>query len=55
MYDNMPRSFNTQYRCFSVSMLYDREDVEKGGKSMYSLKYFSTSFSICLIPTDKVN
>ncbi|KAK4015184.1 hypothetical protein OUZ56_030171 [Daphnia magna] len=30
----MPRPFNTQYRCYSVSMLpgQERQDVEKGGK-----------------------
>lgn len=34
MFDNMPRNFNTQYRCFSVLMLpgNEREDVDKGGK-----------------------
>ncbi|XP_065054355.1 ubiquitin recognition factor in ER-associated degradation protein 1-like [Rhopilema esculentum] len=32
VFDNMPRSFNTQYRCFSVSILRERDDVERGGK-----------------------
>ena len=31
----IPRPFNTQYRCYSVSMLpgQERLDVERGGKS----------------------
>eukprot|EP00794_Sanderia_malayensis_P013904 gene13904-15353_t len=34
MFDNLPRQFNRQYRCFSVLMLpgNEREDVDKGGK-----------------------
>lgn len=33
MFPEMPgRSFNQTYRCYSVSMLGDREDVERGGK-----------------------
>ncbi|KAK6641530.1 hypothetical protein RUM44_013242 [Polyplax serrata] len=32
-FPEIPRSFNVQYRCYSVSMLpNDREDVERGGK-----------------------
>ena len=39
MFPEMPgRSFNQTYRCYSVSMLGDREDVERGGKSMYCSK-----------------
>lgn len=35
MFPDIPRPFNTQYKCFSVSMLpgNDRQDVERGGKS----------------------
>ncbi|XP_043274577.1 ubiquitin fusion degradation protein 1 homolog isoform X1 [Venturia canescens] len=34
MFPDIPRPFNTQYKCFSVSMLpgNDRQDVERGGK-----------------------
>ncbi|XP_078037911.1 ubiquitin fusion-degradation 1-like [Augochlora pura] len=34
MFPEIPRSFNTQYKCFSVSMLPGayRQDVERGGK-----------------------
>nr|QBH74172.1 ubiquitin fusion degradaton protein [Nicoletia phytophila] len=34
MFPELPRPFNTQYRCFSVSMLpgNERHDVERGGK-----------------------
>lgn len=33
MFPEMPgRNFNETYRCYSVSMLGDREDVERGGK-----------------------
>lgn len=34
MFPDIPRQFNTQYRCFSVSMLpgNERQDVERGGK-----------------------
>lgn len=33
MYQNdMGRNFNQTYRCYSVTMLADREDVERGGK-----------------------
>ena len=33
---NLPLSFNTYYRCYSVAMLSgnEREDVERGAKSM---------------------
>lgn len=35
MFPDNPRPFNTQYKCFSVSMLpgNERHDVERGGKS----------------------
>lgn len=35
MFEAVPRSFNTQYRCYSVVMFpgNEREDVERGGKS----------------------
>jgi hypothetical protein len=34
MFPEMPgRNFNETYRCYSVSMLGDRDDVERGGKS----------------------
>lgn len=34
MFADIPRSFNVQYSCYSVSMLpgNEREDVERGGK-----------------------
>ncbi|XP_015113786.1 ubiquitin recognition factor in ER-associated degradation protein 1 [Diachasma alloeum] len=34
MFPDIPRPFNTQYKCFSVSMLpgNERQDVERGGK-----------------------
>ncbi|KAL7287131.1 hypothetical protein TKK_0018748 [Trichogramma kaykai] len=34
MFPEVPRPFNTQYKCFSVSMMpgNDRQDVERGGK-----------------------
>lgn len=34
VFDNLPLTFNTQYKCYSVSMLAgnERDDVEKGGK-----------------------
>ena len=36
MFPEMPgRNFNQTYRCYSVTMLGDREDVERGGKSWY--------------------
>lgn len=36
MYQNdMGRNFNQTYRCYSVTMLADREDVERGGKSRF--------------------
>ena len=33
-FNEMPRPFKTQYRCYSVSMLpgSERDDLEKGGK-----------------------
>jgi hypothetical protein len=35
MFDSIPRTFNRQYRCYSVMLCpgNEREDVEKGGKS----------------------
>lgn len=35
MFPDIPRPFNTQYRCYSVSMFpgNERHDVERGGKS----------------------
>jgi len=35
MFAAMPRTFNTQFRCYSVVMFpgNEREDVERGGKS----------------------
>jgi hypothetical protein len=35
MFPDIPRSFNTQYKCYSVSMFpgNERHDVERGGKS----------------------
>ena len=38
MFPEIPRPFNTQYKCFSVSMLpgNERDDVERGGKSNYT-------------------
>ncbi|XP_076453007.1 ubiquitin recognition factor in ER-associated degradation protein 1-like [Babylonia areolata] len=32
MFPDMGRTFDTTYRCYSVTMLRDREDVERGGK-----------------------
>ncbi|XP_038053776.1 ubiquitin recognition factor in ER-associated degradation protein 1-like [Patiria miniata] len=32
MFGQIPQQFNKQYRCYSVSMLNDRQDVERGGK-----------------------
>ncbi|XP_050411405.1 ubiquitin recognition factor in ER-associated degradation protein 1 [Patella vulgata] len=32
MFPEMGRNFQTTYRCYSVTMLGDREDVERGGK-----------------------
>jgi len=34
VFENLPHTFSTQYRCYSVSMLAgnERDDVEKGGK-----------------------
>lgn len=39
------RPFNNSYRCYSVSMLpgNERQDVEKGGKSMYLLRIYFLS------------
>jgi len=31
----MGQRFTETYRCYSVTMLGDREDVERGGKSKY--------------------
>ena len=47
MFDNLPNSFKTQYRCYSVSMMAgnEREDVEKGGKS--TLANFIPLVSFC--------
>ena len=41
---DLPRSFNTKYRAYSVSMLpgNERSDVEKGGKSEFV-------FTVCFI------
>jgi len=38
MFPDIPRPLNTQYRCYSVSMLpgNERQDVERGGKSKLS-------------------
>lgn len=35
MFGGVPRTFNTQFRCYSVVMFpgNEREDVERGGKS----------------------
>lgn len=35
MFPTMPsgRNFSETYRCYSVTMLGDRDDVERGGKS----------------------
>jgi len=40
MFPEIPRPFNTQYKCFSVSMLPGtyRQDVERGGKSKEASK-----------------
>ena len=40
MFPEVPRPFNTQYKCFSVSMLpgNERDDVERGGKSKIIFK-----------------
>lgn len=37
MFPEIPRPFNTAYRCFPVAMLpgNERQDVEAGGKSMW--------------------
>ena len=37
MFGAVPRTFNTQFRCYSVVMFpgNEREDVERGGKSTY--------------------
>ena len=47
MFAEMPagRTFSTTYRCYSVTMLGDREDVERGGKSLLRdpYKYNRTS------------
>lgn len=39
IFDAFPRIFNKQFRCYSVALCpgNEREDVEKGGKSMYAL------------------
>ena len=46
MFGGTPRTFNTQFRCYSVVMFpgNEREDVERGGKSKfpkYDQKYSS--------------
>ena len=37
MFGAVPRTFKTQFRCYSVVMFpgNEREDVERGGKSKY--------------------
>ena len=39
MFGAMPRTFNTQFRCYSVVMFpgNEREDVERGGKSKFDV------------------
>lgn len=32
------RTFQQTYKCYSVTMLREREDVERGGKSMFFIK-----------------
>lgn len=48
MFPDASRPFNNTYKCYSVSMFpgNDRQDVEKGGKSMY----LTHSFILMLIP-----
>lgn len=43
VFPDIPRPFNTQYKCFSVSMFpgNERQDVERGGKSKND---FSTQY-----------
>jgi len=45
MFPEIPRPFNTQYKCFSVSMLPGtyRQDVERGGKSKEASKTNKTN------------
>lgn len=39
MFPDIPRPFNTQYKCYSVSMFpgNERHDVERGGKSKLNI------------------
>lgn len=41
MFPEIPRPFNMTYQCFSVAMLNDRQDVERGGKSKSKTKFYS--------------
>ena len=47
IFESMPRTFNRQYRCYSVMLCpgNEREDVEKGGKS----KYLKPTLSMCVV------
>lgn len=43
MFPDASRPFNNTYKCYSVSMFpgNDRQDVEKGGKSMWTVRLCS--------------
>ena len=47
IFESMPRTFNRQYRCYSVMLCpgNEREDVEKGGKSEYFIFYLGNKMA----------
>ena len=49
MFPEVGRSFNATYRCYSVTMLGERDDVERGGKSLFSCYNLYLYDFICMI------
>jgi hypothetical protein len=51
MFPDIPRPFNTQYKCYSVSMLpgNERHDVERGGKSKLNISHHMHVIFVCIL------
>jgi hypothetical protein len=49
MFPDIPRPFNTQYKCYSVLMLpgNERHDVERGGKSKLHISQLIQILIVC--------
>ncbi|KOB71667.1 Ubiquitin fusion degradation protein 1-like protein, partial [Operophtera brumata] len=55
MFHEIPRPFNMTYKCFSVSMLpgNERQDVERGGKTLEQLTRLSVEYPMIFKLTNK--